>query len=140
MGDERGYEQYGAFQGAFTTPTVSSDLRFQGFRKRLWGTAEHLSLHRDFTIFVSGRDGTAFTIGARSYKAGCARLKFGTLFARSTGSRPITQHDINLEYVGEYSTPSSISFHVKGNDIVLWRLLWGFVLQPAAGRTSASRR
>ncbi|XP_031331015.1 uncharacterized protein LOC116161707 isoform X2 [Photinus pyralis] len=113
MGDERGYEQYGAFQGAFTTPTVSSDLRFQGFRKRLWGTAEHLSLHRDFTIFVSGRDGTAFTIGARSYKAGCARLKFGTLFARSTGSRPITQHDINLEYVGEYSTPSSISFHVK---------------------------
>ncbi|KAK5638249.1 hypothetical protein RI129_012544 [Pyrocoelia pectoralis] len=28
---------------------------------------------------------------------------------------PITQHDINLEYVGEYNAPSSISFHLKAN-------------------------
>ncbi|KAK4878840.1 hypothetical protein RN001_011346 [Aquatica leii] len=71
LGDEKGYEQYGVLRGSVTHGFSKVELYLRGFRKRYWGRAEHLTQHRDFSLFVIGEDGLALNIGVKSYCNGC---------------------------------------------------------------------
>ncbi|KAF2905991.1 hypothetical protein ILUMI_00185, partial [Ignelater luminosus] len=117
MGDERGFEQYGALQGFVTGDSFTENylLQLPCVRRQCWGSSEAFALYRNFSVFVVGRDGTLFNIGCKSFKKGCSQMKYGSILDNTGHIYTVDQHDINLEYIGERSIPDMITIHLKGN-------------------------
>ncbi|XP_025833504.1 uncharacterized protein LOC108743335 [Agrilus planipennis] len=122
MGDQKGYEQYGAFIGYIGGAQFPAEtpLHVPGFRKRYYGTSDTYCLDRDICLYVTARDGTLFCIGAKRFKWGCKNLRYGTVYFGNGNLFAIKENDIFLEYQGaDEIVPKTLTAHfsVDGKDL-----------------------
>ncbi|KAI4454859.1 phosphoenolpyruvate synthase-related [Holotrichia oblita] len=118
LGNDYGYEQYGALNGFFNAKSLKEDnfLYMPSWRRRQIGSGYNQDLRRDFFIFAIMRDGTVFSIGAKSIKMGCTQFRYGSILTSAGELFSISSNDIQLENLAENGdVPNVFTMHFLAN-------------------------
>ncbi|KAJ3650727.1 hypothetical protein Zmor_017373 [Zophobas morio] len=118
LGDERGYEQFGALKGFVKGDSFADDLllNLPSCRTRYWCTAEKLAMQRSVHLFVAGRDGALISLWIKELQKGCKELQYGNVIMNNGKVSPISSSDVRLEFLGQQrSLPSAFTIHVQAN-------------------------
>ncbi|KRT84071.1 hypothetical protein AMK59_1377, partial [Oryctes borbonicus] len=118
LGSNWGYEQYGALNGFFKSESSNEDefLYLPSWRRRSIGLSEPQELKRDFFVFGVLKDGTVFSVGAKSIKSGCTQLRYGTVLTSSGHLHNLSASDIQLENLADNGDiPNAFSLHFQAN-------------------------
>ncbi|XP_015836216.1 rifampicin phosphotransferase-like isoform X2 [Tribolium castaneum] len=115
LGDECGYEQFGALHGFIRGDSFKDDffVNLPSCRTRFWGTAEKLAVSKCLHLFVAGHDGTLISIWVKSLKHGCHGLQYGNVVMTNGTIQPITASDIRFDCLGQNSQlPETFLIHI----------------------------
>ncbi|GJQ79831.1 hypothetical protein Trydic_g23295 [Trypoxylus dichotomus] len=115
LGSSYGYEQYGALNGFFRVESLNEDkfLYLPSWRRRSIGPGERQELRRDLFIFGILKDGTAFSVGAKSIQSGCTQIRYGSILTSTGHLHSLSSNDIQLENLAEI--PNAFSLHFQAN-------------------------